>query len=99
MLLPKKTEFHLKGYTTVAQKFLNLKELILHASCNFYHLLMNFANSFDPDLVRQIVGPVLEPNCLTLMIFLKDFFFEKKNDFLELKKKSAEDKRACKINQ
>ena len=34
-----------------------------------------FANSLDPDQVRQYVGPDLDPNCLT-HIFLK-YFFEK----------------------
>ena len=28
-------------------------------------LLITFANSFDPDQVRQNVGPDLDPNCLT----------------------------------
>ena len=40
---------------------------------------MTFANSLDPDLARQNVGPDLGPNCLTLMGFLNFFF--KKADF------------------
>ena len=36
------------------------------ASGNFYHLLISFANSLDPDQDRQNVGPDLDPNCLTL---------------------------------
>ena len=37
----------------------------LPASGNFCHLLITFANSFDPDQTRQNVGPDLDPNCLT----------------------------------
>ena len=37
----------------------------LPASGNFYHLLITFANSLDPDQARQNVGPDLDPNCLT----------------------------------
>ena len=33
---------------------------------DFYHLLIIFANSLDPDQARQNVGPDLDPNCLTL---------------------------------
>ena len=48
------------------------------------HLLIIFANSLDSDQARQNVGPDLDPNCLTLMVFLKEFFekddFEKKTD-------------------
>ena len=43
-----------------------------------------FANSLDPDQARQNVGPDLDANCLTLMVFLKDFFenvnFEEKEN-------------------
>ena len=28
-------------------------------------VLITFANSFDPDQARQIVGPDLDPNCMT----------------------------------
>ena len=35
------------------------------ASSDFYHLLITFANSLDPDQARQKVGPDLDPNCLT----------------------------------
>ena len=37
----------------------------LHASVNFCHPLITFANSLDPDQARQNVGPDLDPNCLT----------------------------------
>ena len=44
---------------------------------------MTFANSFDPVQARHNVGPDLDPNCLTLTVFLKEFFekveFEKKS--------------------
>ena len=36
-------------------------------------------NSLDPDQARQNVGPDLDPNCLTLMVFLKEFI--EKDDF------------------
>ena len=46
-------------------------------SRNFCHLLITFANSFNPDQDRQNVGPDLDPNRLTLwttlMVFLKEF--------------------------
>ena len=35
-------------------------------SGDFCHLLITFANSLDPDQAGQIVGPDLDPNCLTL---------------------------------
>ena len=37
----------------------------LSASGNFRHLLIQFANSLDPDQARQNVGPDLDPNCST----------------------------------
>ena len=55
----------------------------------FCHLLITVANILDPDQARQKVGPDLDPNCLTLIIFLKEFF-----EKVDLKKKSADDKRA-----
>ena len=36
-------------------------------------LLINYANSSDPDQARQNVESDLDPNSLTLMVFLKDF--------------------------
>ena len=46
-------------------------------------LLINFANSLNPDQARQKVGPYLDPNCLTIWwyswkIFLKKLIFKKK---------------------
>ena len=38
----------------------------------------NFANSLDPDQTRQNVGPDLDLNCLTLMVFMKKLM-KKKN--------------------
>ena len=37
-------------------------------------LLITFANSLDPDQDWQNVGPDLDPNCLSLIVFLKEFF-------------------------
>ena len=36
------------------------------ASGDFFHLLITFANSLDPDQDRQNVGPDLDTNRLTL---------------------------------
>ena len=33
---------------------------------------VTFDNSLDPDQARQNVRPFLHPNCLTLMVYLKD---------------------------
>ena len=38
-----------------------------------FPLLITFANSLDLDQARQNVRPDLDPNCLTLMVFLKYF--------------------------
>ena len=46
-------------------------------SGNFCLLLITFVNSLDIDQAQQNFGPDLDPNCL--MVFLKDFFFEKVN--------------------
>ena len=40
----------------------------------YCRLLMTFANSLDPDQARQNVGPDLDTNWLTMMLFLKEFF-------------------------
>ena len=37
----------------------------LPASSDFYHLLVTFANSLDPDQAGQNVGPDLDSNCST----------------------------------
>ena len=39
-----------------------------------FALLITFANSLDPGQAKQKVGPGLEPNCFTLMVFVKEFF-------------------------
>ena len=49
-------------------------------------LLITFANSLDPDQDQQNIGPDLDPNSLTLIVFMKDFF----------KKKSADDNKSVK---
>ena len=36
--------------------------------------LISFANSLDLDQARHFVRPDLDPNCLTLIAFLKEFF-------------------------
>ena len=57
-------------------------------------LLKTFANSLDPDQNQQNVGPHLDPNCLTLMVFLKGFF-----EKVYFEKKSAEDNKSMKNTQ
>ena len=47
----------------------------LAASGYFCHLLITFANSLDADQAQQKCPPDLDPSCLTLMVFLKYFFF------------------------
>ena len=37
-------------------------------------LPITFTSCLHPEQAQQNVGPVLDPNCLTLMIFLKDIF-------------------------
>ena len=39
----------------------------LPARGDFCCLLITFANSLNPDQARQVVGPDLDPNCLTLI--------------------------------
>ena len=55
---------------------------------------MTFANSLDSDQALQNVRPELDPNCLTLMVFLKEFF-----RYVDFEKKSADDKKSVKISQ
>ena len=56
-------------------------------------LLITFANSLDPDQARQNVRPDLDPNYLTLMVFLKIFLkkliLQNKNPQTTTKKKHA----------
>ena len=64
------------------------------ASGDFCHLLITFADSLDPDQARLNVGLNMDPNCLTLMVFLKDFFVK-----VNFENKITEDKKACRITQ
>ena len=41
----------------------------LPACVNFNHLLKTFASSLDPDQAQQNVGPDLDPNCLSLLLY------------------------------
>ena len=43
-------------------------------SGHFCCLLISFANNLDPDQARENVRSDLDPNCLTLMVFLKVIF-------------------------
>ena len=68
--------------------------ITIPASEDFHCLLTNFANSFDADQALHSVGPDVDPNCLTLMLFLMDFFLKKKNYENIVNKKKT-----CKITQ
>ena len=62
------------------------------ASGNFWHLLIAFANSLNPEKGRQNLGPDLDPNHLTFWykVFMKELFKK-----VDLKKKtSADDKKS-----
>ena len=50
----------------------------------------NLCKQFGPDQDLQNIGPDLDPNSLTLIVFCKEFFFEK----FDFEKKSAEDYKA-----
>ena len=47
--------------------------------------LWRFANSLDPDQDRQNVGPDLDSNHFTLIMFLKEFFEDKKGQQMTTK--------------
>ena len=68
----------------------SLKNLNTHVHNNFLisyycRLPITFANSLGPD---QNVWPELDHNCLTLMVFLKEFFEKVDSE----KKQPADDK-------
>ena len=50
----------------------------LHASGEFCHLPIAFANSSKPDQDQQNVGLDLDPNCLTFLVVMGDLFVSKK---------------------
>ena len=64
---------------------------ILPACDNCCHLQITIANSLDPDQAQKPIRTNQDPNCLTLMGFLKEFM-----KMLILGKKKADDKKACK---
>ena len=55
--------------------------------CLHGFLFITIANSLDSDQALHFVGPDLDPNCSTLMMFLKDIFekinFEKNQQMME----------------
>ena len=66
------------GYTKLKQEGLNDPKLLIQIFShvgNFVYSLSTsvFANSLDPDQVRKNIGPDLDPNCFTLMLFLNFF--------------------------
>ena len=62
MPLPTLSVLNLNFFTQFQHHILNS----LLANIDFCHLLMSFANTLDPDQDRQIVGPDLDSNYLTL---------------------------------
>ena len=61
----------------LASGFISIEVIYFLASVKFGHLLIAFANSLNPDQDQQKVGPDLDPNRLTLIVFLKNDYFEK----------------------
>ena len=43
---------------------------------NYHRLLQTFANGLDPDQVWKKVGPVLDQNCLILMVYLEKLIWK-----------------------
>ena len=64
---PKEIDFS-QGFS---QKVVSIS--VLYLTDDFCHLLITFANSLDPGQARQIVGPELDPNCLTPFCFFFTF--------------------------
>ena len=69
-------------------------------SYDFCHLLITFANSLDTDQPRHDVRPDLDPNCLTLMLFTKEYLERSDVEkYLQTtKKKNMKNYPACKVN-
>ena len=78
----------------INSKLMQIYDLIFHFFLNTLPvclLLVCFRNRLDPDRAQHFNGPNQDPNCLTLMVFLKEIFekvdFEKfsRQNFLEKK--------------
>ena len=54
-------------------------------------MLITFTNDLDPDQARHSVGPDLDPNHLTLIVFLIEFF-----ENVHFKRKSTDDNKSLK---
>ena len=50
---------------TLAKVLARKYQVVLYLTLCPLCLLINFANSLDPDQAQQNVGPDLDPNCLT----------------------------------
>ena len=48
------------------------QQVVLYLTLYQRCLLITFANSFDPNQVRQNVGPDMDPNCLTPGLYRKN---------------------------
>ena len=65
-------------------------------------LLITFANILDPDQAQQNVGPDLDPNYLTLKVFIKEFVeqvdFEKNQHTTKMHEKFPREQRDKVLN-
>ena len=59
---------------------LNRKECFIGLTFSFCGLLIIFANSLDLDQDRTNIGPDLDPNSLTLLVFQREFFKKSADD-------------------
>ena len=59
----------------ICYHFLCKYDYLVTSQC---HLLIILSNSLDPDQAGQYIRPDLDPNCLTLIVYIQVFFFEKK---------------------
>ena len=66
-MIPRTTKNQIHFLNKLCLKYVNS----LPASGNFFCLLIIFTNCLDLDQDQQNVGADLDPNCLTLIVFLK----------------------------
>ena len=62
-----------------------------------YDLSITFVNNTDAGQATQNVGPDLDPNCLTLIIFLKDFALNFQKKKIEKKNNNTKHAKLTKI--